>query len=60
MNGLVGVQSRGTINGCPVDLNVLLASRDPVALDATAMRPIGLEAALRARRDDRTWYVVAG
>jgi len=45
MDGLVGMQGRGPINGYPVDLNVLLASRDPVALDATGMRLIGLDPA---------------
>jgi uncharacterized protein (DUF362 family) len=45
MDGLVGMQGRGPINGYPIDLNVLLASRDPVALDATAMRLIGLDPA---------------
>lgn len=45
MDGLVGMQGRGPINGYPIDLNVLLCSRDPVALDATAMRLIGLEPA---------------
>jgi uncharacterized protein (DUF362 family) len=43
MDGLVGMQGRGPINGYPINMNVLLASRDPVALDATAMRLIGLE-----------------
>jgi uncharacterized protein (DUF362 family) len=43
MDGLVGMQGRGPINGYPIDLNVLLASRDPVALDATGMRLIGLD-----------------
>jgi uncharacterized protein (DUF362 family) len=43
MDGLVGMQGRGPINGYPIDLNVLIASRDPVALDATGMRLIGLE-----------------
>jgi uncharacterized protein (DUF362 family) len=43
MDGLVGMQGRGPINGYPINLNVLLASADPVALDATAMRLIGLE-----------------
>jgi uncharacterized protein (DUF362 family) len=42
MDGLTGMQGRGPINGYPINLNVLLASRDPVALDATAMRLIGL------------------
>jgi uncharacterized protein (DUF362 family) len=45
MDGLVGMQGRGPINGYPIDLNVLLASRDVVALDATGMRLIGLEPA---------------
>jgi uncharacterized protein (DUF362 family) len=45
MDGLVGMQGRGPINGYPIDMNVLLASRDPVALDATGMRLIGLEPA---------------
>jgi uncharacterized protein (DUF362 family) len=45
MDGLVGMQGRGPINGYPINLDVLLASRDPVALDATAMRLIGLEPA---------------
>jgi uncharacterized protein (DUF362 family) len=43
MDGIVGMQGRGPINGYPIHLNVLLASSDPVALDATAMRLIGLE-----------------
>jgi uncharacterized protein (DUF362 family) len=42
MDGLVGMQGRGPINGYPINLNVLLASRDPVALDAAGMRLIGL------------------
>jgi hypothetical protein len=45
MDGLVGMQGRGPINGYPINLNVLLASTDPVALDATAMRLIGLQPA---------------
>jgi uncharacterized protein (DUF362 family) len=45
MDGLVGMQGRGPINGYPINLNVLLASRDPVAVDATGMRLIGLEPA---------------
>jgi uncharacterized protein (DUF362 family) len=45
MDGLVGMQGRGPINGYPIDLDVLLASRDPVALDATSMRLIGLQPA---------------
>ncbi|MGO8746013.1 MAG: DUF362 domain-containing protein [Thermoguttaceae bacterium] len=48
MDGLVGMQGRGPINGYPIDMDVLLASRDPVALDATAMRLIGLDPAASA------------
>jgi uncharacterized protein (DUF362 family) len=51
MDGLVGMQGRGPINGYPINLNVLLASRDPVALDATAMRLIGLEPATARHLD---------
>jgi uncharacterized protein (DUF362 family) len=43
MDGLVGMQGRGPINGYPINLGVLLASRDPVALDASAMRLVGLD-----------------
>ncbi len=43
MDGLVGMQGRGPINGYPINRHVLLASRDPVALDATGMRLIGLD-----------------
>jgi uncharacterized protein (DUF362 family) len=43
MDGMVGMQGRGPINGYPINRQVLLASRDPVALDATGMRLIGLE-----------------
>ena len=57
MDGMVGMQGRGPINGYPINLNVLLASRDPVALDATGMRLIGLDphtAARRPRQPDRS------
>jgi uncharacterized protein (DUF362 family) len=43
MDGMVGMQGRGPINGRPINRNVLLAGRDPVALDATGMRLIGLD-----------------
>jgi uncharacterized protein (DUF362 family) len=43
MDGIVGMQGRGPINGYPIDLKALVASRDPVALDATGMRLIGLD-----------------
>jgi uncharacterized protein (DUF362 family) len=43
MDGIVGMEGRGPVNGRPRRLNVILASRDAVALDATAMRLVGLE-----------------
>jgi len=43
MDGIVAMEGRGPINGKPREFNTLLASRDPVALDATAMRLIGLD-----------------
>lgn len=43
MDGIVGMQGRGPINGYPINRHVLLASRDPIALDSTAMRLIGLD-----------------
>ncbi len=43
MDGIVGMEGRGPVNGRPRRLDVLLASRDGVALDATAMRLVGLE-----------------
>ncbi len=43
MDGMVGMQGRGPINGYPINRHVLLASRDPVALDSTGMRLIGLD-----------------
>lgn len=42
MDGIVGMDGRGPTSGRPRHLNILLASRDPVALDATAMRLVGL------------------
>jgi uncharacterized protein (DUF362 family) len=43
MDGIVGMEGRGPANGRPRRLDVVLASRDSVALDATAMRLAGLE-----------------
>ena len=42
MDGIVGMQGRGPINGYPINLGVILGSSDPVALDATSMRLVGL------------------
>jgi uncharacterized protein (DUF362 family) len=43
MDGIVGMEGRGPTNGKPRRMNVILASRDPVSLDAAAMRLIGLD-----------------
>ena len=43
MDGIVGMEGRGPVNGIARRLNMLLASRDAVALDATAMRLVGLD-----------------
>jgi len=42
MDGIVAMEGRGPINGKPRALGVILASTDPVAVDATAMRLVGL------------------
>jgi len=51
MDGIIAMEGRGPANGKPRRLNVVLASRDAVALDATAMRLVGLE-------PDRSRHVV--
>lgn len=43
MDGIVGMEGRGPVNGRPRRLDAILASLDPVALDATAMRLVGLD-----------------
>jgi uncharacterized protein (DUF362 family) len=43
MDGIVGMEGRGPTNGKPRRMDVLLASCDAVALDAAAMRLIGLD-----------------
>jgi len=41
MDGIWGMEGRGPTNGEPRKLNVVLASRHPASLDATAMRLVG-------------------
>jgi len=43
MDGTFGMEGRGPVAGRVRRLDVLLASPDPVALDATAMRLVGLD-----------------
>ena len=43
MDGIVGMEGRGPTNGKPRRLDIVLAGRDAVAVDASAMRLVGLE-----------------
>jgi uncharacterized protein (DUF362 family) len=43
MDGIVGMQGRGPINGYPINANVVVGGVDEVAVDATSMRLIGLD-----------------
>jgi uncharacterized protein (DUF362 family) len=43
MDGIVGMQGRGPINGYPINANLLVGGADEVAVDATSMRLIGLD-----------------
>src|SRR5207245_4068436 len=43
MDGIIGMEGRGPANGKPRRLDIVLASRDSVALDATAMRLVVLD-----------------
>ena len=42
MDGIIGMEGRGPANGKPRRIDLLLASRDSVAVDCTAMRLVGL------------------
>ncbi len=43
MDGIVAMEGRGPINGEPRPYGVILGSTDPVALDASAMRLVGID-----------------
>ena len=43
MDAIVGMEGRGPVNGEPRRLDLILAGRDAVAVDATAMRLVGLD-----------------
>jgi uncharacterized protein (DUF362 family) len=43
MDGIVGMQGRGPINGYPIDAGLIIGGTDEVAVDATGMRLIGLD-----------------
>ncbi len=41
IDGFVGMEGKGPINGDPVQMNLIIAGTDPVATDATAARIMG-------------------
>jgi len=43
MDGIIAMEGRGPVNGPPVPVGAMLAGRDPVAVDATSMRLVGLD-----------------
>jgi uncharacterized protein (DUF362 family) len=43
MDGIIGMEGRGPINGIPREYGRIIASTDPVAVDATAMRLVGID-----------------
>jgi len=43
MDGIVGMQGNGPGNGTPVDLGVLFASTDPIAMDISICKMLGIE-----------------
>jgi uncharacterized protein (DUF362 family) len=43
MDGILAMGGRGPVNGTRTELGIVLGSRDPVALDAAAIRLVGLD-----------------
>jgi len=43
MDGVIAMEGKGPVNGKPRRMDIILASRDGVALDAAAMRLVGLD-----------------
>jgi uncharacterized protein (DUF362 family)/NAD-dependent dihydropyrimidine dehydrogenase PreA subunit len=43
MDAVVGMEGNGPSNGSPKKVNAILASKDPVALDAVACKMVGIE-----------------
>jgi uncharacterized protein (DUF362 family) len=42
IDGFVGMEGQGPIDGTPVQMNLIIAGTDPVATDATACRVMGI------------------
>ena len=43
IDGFVGMEGRGPVGGTPVQMDLIVAGRDPVATDSTACRVMGIE-----------------
>jgi len=43
IDGFVAMEGNGPINGTPVEMNLIIAGKDPVATDATAARVMGID-----------------
>jgi uncharacterized Fe-S center protein len=43
MDGIVGMQGQGPASGDPIALGLVMASRDPVAMDIAVCRSLGIE-----------------
>jgi uncharacterized protein (DUF362 family) len=43
IDGFVGMEGKGPIDGTPVQMNLVIAGKDPVATDATACRVMGID-----------------
>jgi uncharacterized protein (DUF362 family) len=42
IDGFVGMEGRGPMNGTPIQMNLIIAGKDPVATDSTACRIMGI------------------
>ncbi len=42
IDGFVGMEGRGPVNGDPVQMDLIIAGKDPVATDSTACRVMGI------------------
>ena len=42
MDGLIAMEGKGPVNGTPKKMDVVMASTDPVALDAVTCRVMGV------------------
>lgn len=43
IDGFVGMEGKGPVDGTPVKMNLIIAGKDPVATDATAARAMGFD-----------------